>query len=238
MLWITGAPVVALLLITKHPKISEQKDAFSTHHYLSLLEKSGGKLYSELGISPNDPPQQLQETIRQRSTHSSDGSDLTTANTELITAVDIGRHDLVEEHLAKGSDVNKQGMFGWYPLLIAVAHGYPKMVKLLLEKGANPDLANLKAITPLMYAARYGNLEITKLLLDYRPALNLQEVYGETAVAVAVMNNHESIVRLLISKGAKIDTKNKLGLTPLDIAHKCGYGKIARILRKKLPARQ
>ena len=110
--------------------------------------------------------------------------------------------------------------------------------KLLLEKGANPDLANLKAITPLMYAARYGNLEITKLLLDYRPALNLQEVYGETAVAVAVMNNHESIVRLLISKGAKIDTKNKLGLTPLDIAHKCGYGKIARILRKKLPARQ
>ena len=152
----------------------------------------------------------------------------------LHAAVTMGRQDAVEEYLSQGIDVNERATYGWTPLLMATAQGYPKLVRCMLDYGANPDIPNLNGITPLMYAARYGNIEIAKSLVDFGAAINQQDVFGDTALAVAVQNGHESIARMLLSKKASVSTRNIEEETPLDLAYKRRQGKIARLLRQNM----
>ena len=99
---------------------------------------------------------------------------------DLLTAIDKGQSDVVQELLDSGIDPNIDAgpvgtsIAGAYPLHLAVLKGNKEIVQILLENGDKIDLraTNKDEATALAWAAFLGQKDVVSLLIKAGAAIN------------------------------------------------------------------
>ena len=99
---------------------------------------------------------------------------------DLLTAIDKGQSDVVQELLDSGIDPNiapgpvGTSIAGAYPLHLAVLKGNKEIVQILLDNGAKIDLraTNKDEATPLAWAAFLGQKDVVSLLIEAGAPIN------------------------------------------------------------------
>jgi ankyrin repeat protein len=160
---------------------------------------------------------------------------------QLLEAIELENHALVEILINAGANVNKANDDGWTPLLKAIIHGNEYIVELLLETKADVNKADSNGMTPLCHAVLNKDKDIVELLLNAKADVNTpnakadvnkRDIYSTTPLHLAVINGGKDIVKLLLKAGANVNTKDYQGKTPLTIATKYHKKKIVKLLHE------
>ena len=112
-------------------------------------------------------------------------------SSDLLTAIDEGQRDVVQELLESGIDPNKdpmpKGQQGAYPLHLAVVKGNKEIVQILLDNGAQIDLKakNKDEATPLAWAAFFGQKDVVSLLIEAGAPINALDANHGTPLDAA-----------------------------------------------------
>ncbi|PZC50889.1 MAG: Ankyrin repeat/Ankyrin repeat [Chloroflexi bacterium] len=114
---------------------------------------------------------------------------------DLLTAIDQGKVDIVEQHMAAGTDPNKDpipegiSLAGAYPIHLAAVKGDKKTVQVLLSNGADIDLiaANKDVSTPLHWAAFFLQEEMVSFLIEAGAKVNVVDANKATALDAALI---------------------------------------------------
>lgn len=145
----------------------------------------------------------------------------------LYRAVHIGDIDQIKRHLYWGTDVNRPGPNGDYPLHVAVSQGRVAIAKDLLRHGADVDARDAIGRTPLHRALLSGKVPSATLLLNRKPGDDLQallvELVGEGAA-------DPDTLAFLIRQGVNINEYSEDGYVPLHYAVASGNVKLAKRL--------
>ena len=100
---------------------------------------------------------------------------------DIWSAAAFGNIKAIEQHLAKGVDINaKDSTFGSTALSSAALFGHTEVVALLLEAGADVNARNRDGGTPLHSAAFLGQYEAAELLLENGADINIKNWEGGT----------------------------------------------------------
>lgn len=111
--------------------------------------------------------------------------------------------------------INKQDIFGFAPLHLAVLHNRTDIVEFLIEhENIDIDLKCNKTTgdTPLMLASRFEFLEIMKLLLDKNANLEQKNSRSQTFFSIVHLKSETPIKNIIKSLSLKVDPKNELYL--------------------------
>jgi hypothetical protein len=136
---------------------------------------------------------------------------------DLHSAVFLDDLDMIQQHIASGSDLNVlEPSRASTPLISAAALGKIKAAQTLITAGADLNYQNADGSNALHTAIVFGNTEIADLLIDAGTELNTQNKEGATPLHVAAFFGREPIVKTLLEKGADKTIKNKMGQTPLE----------------------
>ncbi len=92
-----------------------------------------------------------------------------------------GRIDVVQQHIAAGSELNEKDAYGSTPLIIAVTFGKVDVASALIEAGADLEIGNNEGSTPLHIAALFGRREIVAALLGKGANRHARNNTGATA---------------------------------------------------------
>ena len=108
---------------------------------------------------------------------------------DLLTAVDEGQSDVVQELLDSGIDPNKDASpDGAYPLHLASLKGNKEIVQILIDNGAKTDIKSeaydddfwYNGGTPLHWAAFFCRKNMVSLLIGNGAAINALDDVGDT----------------------------------------------------------
>tara|TARA_R110002012_G_scaffold45891_3_gene121673 strand:+ start:602 stop:1189 length:588 start_codon:yes stop_codon:yes gene_type:complete len=113
----------------------------------------------------------------------------TTAKTEvkvpsmpLSAAVVTGNLEVVEQHIAAGTDINeKDPLSGSTPLITAVTFDKRDIAQALIDAGADLSVKNNDGSTALHVAAFFCKVEAVQMLMDAGADKNVKNNYGATA---------------------------------------------------------
>ena len=106
-------------------------------------------------------------------------------NIDLLTAVQENNLEIVNQHIAYGSDLNVQdGTFSNTSLNFAGIYGLTDIADALVDAGADLNLINDDNFTPLCNAAAWGHTSIVTILLD--AGADLSAKCFETQIGVSV----------------------------------------------------
>ena len=101
---------------------------------------------------------------------------------DLSTAVVTGNLDVVKQHIAAGTDLDKKDpMSGSSPLITATVFNKLEIAEALVKGGADLKVKNNDGSTALHTAAFFGRVEMVQLLLDAKADKSLRNNYGATA---------------------------------------------------------
>ena len=134
-------------------------------------------------------------------------------------ATEVGNIEVVEQHLAAGTDVDTKNENGFTPLHIAVSKGYKEVAELLVTNGADVNTKD-NGSTPLHKAAQFGHKAIVELLINKVADVNAKGELGETPLHSAAADGEKEIVELLIVAGADVNVRDKEGYNSL---HRATY---------------
>lgn len=137
-------------------------------------------------------------------------------------------HELLNELIAFGVDVNIKTVFNFTSLMFVIANlenvnfynqrelsKCHKTVIALLNNGADINSYDDEGKSPLHIACRIGSHNTVKLLLDNGADVNsCMEETGASPLSIAYQNGRDNVVKLLLTYGA-ITPKNKTGICPL-----------------------
>ena len=87
----------------------------------------------------------------------------------LLDSVMGKHHELAEELIKAGADLNVTSKDGQTALVVAVGAGDEKMVEALLKAGADPDIADHMGVSAKKYAALFKKSTIMTLFDTYAP---------------------------------------------------------------------
>lgn len=85
-------------------------------------------------------------------------------NTQLLTAANEGKSEVVSHLLEKGADINTTDENGRTPLINASFKGDSETVKTLLDHGADTTVKDKSGSTALTLAKLKGDSQIVKML--------------------------------------------------------------------------
>ena len=185
-----------------------------------LLRKHGGKTSEELKGSKKVIEAAQSETTKVQ------GVDIS-----IHDAAENGNIEAVNQHLAKGVDVNVKDKHGGTPLHRATLGGNKEIAELLIVNGVDVNTKSVSGKTALLVAAFNGRIEIIELLIAKGADVNAKSVSGGTALHNAAAKGHKEIVELLIARGAELNAKRD-GRTSLDWSINQKQTAIADLLRK------
>jgi ankyrin repeat protein len=145
--------------------------------------------------------------------------------TILISSIKNGDFNQVDELLNEPNiDVNKQDIFGYSPIILAVLGGNTDLLNKLLKKKVNINIkriSNDKYVkstedTPLIITCKYTNpshLTNLKILLNQKELnVNDVDIYGRTALITSVFtDNLQGLKEILKDKKVLINKQDKKG---------------------------
>ena len=122
----------------------------------------------------------------------------------LWDAVELGRIEVVRQHLAAGTDVNDRGgITGLTALHQAAFHGHAEIAALLIEAGADVNAASRRGETPLHSTVYWEHREVAALLLANGAAVNAKLENGQTPLDWAVQLGASDMAKFFRSQGGK-----------------------------------
>lgn len=96
-------------------------------------------------------------------------------------AVIAGQLEVVQQHIAAGTDINqKDAMSGSTPLISAATFGQSEIAQVLIEAGADLAIKNNDGATALHAAAFFGRVEVAKILIAANSDQTIRNNYGAT----------------------------------------------------------
>lgn len=100
---------------------------------------------------------------------------------DIQTAIISDQLDIVKQHIAAGTDINKkEQMSGSTPLIAAATFGKTAIVKALIEAEADLSIKNNEGATALHTAAFFCRVEIVQLLIDAKADKTVKNNFGAT----------------------------------------------------------
>lgn len=103
---------------------------------------------------------------------------------DIHTATVLGDLDVIQQHIAAGSDLNeREPIVGSTPLISAAVFGKTEVAMALIDAGADINIQNKEGSTALHSAAFLCREEIVKMLLDNGANKDLLNIYGSTPLA-------------------------------------------------------
>ena len=101
---------------------------------------------------------------------------------DLQAAVLSNNLDVVKQHIAAGTDINKKDpLSGSTPLITAVTFDKPYIVEALIKADADLNRKNNDGSTALHCAAFFGRIEMVQLLIDVKADKTVKNNFGATA---------------------------------------------------------
>ena len=171
---------------------------------------------------------------------------------------DLGEPEALEmarlaiEH---GVDVDRHGMHGFTPLILAVSKQQAWMVELLLENGAEIGLTDEEGWNALDMAAFRQDGELVALLVDHgaepgiqeavslgridqvrdlvaadRSCLERQCIGGNRPLGIALKHGHLEVARWLVEAGANVAVRNEEQETMLHLAARGNLAEMVGLL--------
>ena len=100
---------------------------------------------------------------------------------DIHMAIISGHHDIVEQHIKAGTDINqKEQMSGSTPLMTAITFNKPEISNTLIKAGSDLTIKNNEGSTALHNAAFFCRIEIVQMLIDAGADKSLKNNYGVT----------------------------------------------------------
>ena len=100
---------------------------------------------------------------------------------DLQTAVVTGNLEVVQQHIAAGTNLNqKDPMTSSTPLITAMVFGHQAIAKALIAAGADLSVQNNDGSTALHTAAFFCRVEMVQMLLDAKADKTIRNQYGAT----------------------------------------------------------
>ena len=176
---------------------------------------------------------------------------------EIMTALYHGKHEVVNELLASGIElnlyeaagtgqtarlrdlitanpelVNSHSFDGFTPLGLAVFFGQREAVNALLAAGADVNLASREAmkVSPLASAAAAGQLEIARTLIAHGADVNARAAGNLTPLHSSAASGRTEFARLLLEHGAQVNAETSEGKTPLAYAQERNQAEMIELL--------
>lgn len=128
----------------------------------------------------------------------------------------LGHHEIVDNLLDLGADINSSDNEPFPAIVQALWANDLKMMELLIDKGANINFVKNNE-NLLILTAEENNLEAMKLIIDQVHDLNKYDDDGYTALHFAAENGNLDMINLLISKKADLNI-DVCAYSPLSIA--------------------
>jgi hypothetical protein len=121
----------------------------------------------------------------------------------LHEAAGQGQHQMVQQLLDAGADVNEPDYHGRTPLYAASCFCRQEVVQVLLAaQGTDVNAADANGLTPLYIAANAGHLEVVQQLLAAGANVNAEGNSGSTPLHAAAGWGRVAVVALLLRYGA------------------------------------
>jgi len=119
-------------------------------------------------------------------------------------AAELGRIEVIRQHLAAGTDVNaKGGITGLSALHQAAFHGHTAIAGLLIAAGADVNITSRRGETPLHSTVYWERREIAALLIANGAAMNAKLENGQTPLDWAIQLGAADMAEFFRSQGGK-----------------------------------
>ena len=152
--------------------------------------------------------------------------------TPLSLATRLECHDLMQQLLQRGANMNRVDESGETVLMDSASRNLNESVRILLNAGVEIE-ARAKATgnSALLFAAIEGHTNIVQMLLDRNANIDARNNNGESALMLAAARGRPDVVRLLLQRGADISVKDKFENTALHNAEKHGGPEVTQLLQ-------
>ncbi|XP_048247528.1 uncharacterized protein LOC124148073 [Haliotis rufescens] len=140
-----------------------------------------------------------------------------TYGNSLINLACHGGNIAIVRHLLPSFDINKTGVKGWTPIMVAAVAGQKGVFDLLESAGADLSLASTSGHSLLHHACQGGNMAIVQHLLS-DSNINQRGMHGWTPIMVAAVKGHKSVFDFLESAGADLSLASTSGHSLLHLA--------------------
>lgn len=188
-------------ILLKHkanPRIQNKKqlsaiDLARSSNHLDLFKKSGIDTTELTTKSTAIDLKAFEKTVRS-------STSLYSGWPILSIASHLGEEALVQQLLAKNTNVNATDSSGFTALHRAAANGQLSITKQLIARGAIVNATNKRKETPLFLAAVSGQYKILQFLLKNSAKTTLLTANKSSALSVAIRNQHTKSATLLLNK--------------------------------------
>ena len=154
----------------------------------------------------------------------------TTTEADLISAVENGSPQEVQQVIEKGAQIDSVNDTGETALMKAAWAGRTDIVGLLLNHNPRINRQSLEGWTALFYGTVKGHKPVVEALLEAGAKPDLSDQDGRTPLMAAAWNGHTDIVKILLEREVNPNRKNRDGWTPLMFAALKGHVEVAQVL--------
>lgn len=151
-------------------------------------------------------------------------------DSQLLSAVEEGNRERIEELLAQNANIEVTDHAGRTVLMVAALKGKAEAVKVLLTKGSNAKATTKGGLTPLHLAS---NSEVVRLLVAAGADIHQKDADDRLPLMYACGRGNLDAVQTLLEMGADVNARDMHGVTPLILAIEPGHVEVARLLLEK-----
>ncbi|XP_071122326.1 uncharacterized protein [Mytilus edulis] len=123
-------------------------------------------------------------------------------DTVMLHCCSIGDMQMIQWCCKQGVDVNKSGICGQSPLMVACRYGHTDIVRMLLNKAADCNKCDEIGQSPTLMASIYGHTTIVRILMDNGADYSKCDNLHQSPLFMACKHDHTDIVTMLLDREA------------------------------------
>ncbi|SMO45993.1 Ankyrin repeat-containing protein [Saccharicrinis carchari] len=154
---------------------------------------------------------------------------------QIMQAALAGKHNIVEDALHNGLDVNATDTNKRTLLMLAAFNGHTHLVEMLVAKGADVNLRDTIDRTALMFASTGPFAPTVLALLQAGAQPNLTDAQENwTAAMMAAAEGQLEVLKILVANGADLNMVDIDGESSLDFAKANGHSHVADYIASRM----